>query len=87
MTQQVLTKLSVTARLGGGVNDYSTKQTADGKTAFRQDPFLLAGVQADYDIQPWLRTGVEYTRTSRDSNFPSFRFVDERISGRVTLQF
>jgi hypothetical protein len=87
VTQQLLTKLSVTARLGGGVNDYSTKQTADGKTAFRQDPFLLAGVLADYDIQPWLRTGVEYTRTSRDSNFPSFRFVDERISGRVTLQF
>ncbi len=87
VTQQLLTKLSVTARLGGGVNDYSTKQTADGKTAFRHDPFLLAGVLADYDIQPWLRTGVEYTRTSRDSNFPSFRFVDERISGRVTLQF
>jgi len=87
VTQQLLTKLSVTARLGGGVNDYSTKQTADGKTAFRHDPFLLAGVQADYDIQPWLRTGVEYARTSRDSNFPSFRFVDERISGRVTLQF
>jgi len=87
VTQQLLTKLSVTARLGGGVNDYSTKQTADGKTAFRRDPFLLAGVQADYDIQPWLRTGVEYARISRDSNFPSFRFVDERISGRVTLQF
>ncbi len=87
VTQQLLTKLSVTARLGGGVNDYSTKQTADGKTAFRHDPFLLAGVQADYDIQPWLRTGVEYARISRDSNFPSFRFVDERISGRVTLQF
>ena len=87
VTQQLLTKLSVTARLGGGVNDYSTKQTADGRTAFRRDPFLLAGVQADYDIQPWLRTGVEYARISRDSNFPSFRFVDERISGRVTLQF
>jgi len=87
VTQQLLTKLSVTARLGGGINDYSTKQTADGKTAFRHDPFFLAGVQADYDIQPWLRTGVEYARISRDSNFPSFRFVDERISGRVTLQF
>jgi hypothetical protein len=87
VTQQLLTKLSVTARLGGGLNDYTTKQTADGRTAFRQDTFLLAGVQADYDIQPWLRTGVEYARTSRDSNFPSFRFVDERISGRVTLQF
>jgi hypothetical protein len=87
VTQQLLTKLSVTGRLGGGVNDYSTKQTTDGRTDFRQDTFLLAGVQVDYDIQPWLRAGVEYARTSRDSNFPSFRFVDDRISGRVTLQF
>ena len=86
-TQQLLTKLSVTGRLGGGVNEYSTKQTADGRTDFRHDTFLLAGVQADYDIQPWLRTGLEYARTSRDSNFPSFRFVDDRIIGRVTLQF
>ena len=87
VTQQLLTKLSVSARLGGGVNDYSTKQTADGKTDFRQDTFLLAGAQADYDIQPWLRAGLEYARTSRDSNFPSFRFVDDRITARATVQF
>ena len=45
------------------------------------------GAQADYDIQPWLRVGLEYLRTSRDSNFPSFRFVDDRITARGTLQF
>jgi hypothetical protein len=84
---QVLPKLTLTARIGGGVNDYSTKQTADGKTDFRQDTFILAGAQADYDIQPWLRVGLEYVRTSRDSNFPSFQFVDDRITGRATVQF
>jgi hypothetical protein len=86
-TQQLLPKLSVTARLGGGINDYSTKQSADGKTDFRLDSFLLAGAQVDYDIQPWLRVGLEYQRTSRDSNFPSFRFVDDRVSVRGTVQF
>lgn len=86
-TQQLLPKLSVTARLGGGINDYSTKQSADGKTDWRLDNFLLAGAQVDYDIQPWLRVGLEYLRTSRDSNFPSFRFVDDRITARGTLQF
>ena len=86
-TQQLLPKLSVTARLGGGVNDYSTKQSADGKTDWRVDTFLLAGAQVDYDIQPWLRVGLEYLRTSRDSNFPSFRFVDDRITARATVQF
>jgi hypothetical protein len=84
---QILPKVTLTARLGGGINDYSTKQTADGKTDFRHDSFILAGAQADYDIQPWLRVGHEYLRTSRDSNFPSFRFVDDRITARGTLQF
>jgi hypothetical protein len=84
---QILPKVSFSARVGGGLNDYSTKQTADGKTDFRHDSFILAGAQADYDIQPWLRMGLEYLRTSRDSNFPSFRFVDDRITGRVTVQF
>ncbi len=87
VSHQILPKLSVSARIGGGLNDYSTKETADGKTDFRHDNFILAGAQVEYDIQPWLRMGLEYLRTSRDSNFPSFRFVDDRITGRVTVQF
>ena len=85
-TQQLLPKLSVTARLGGGLNDYSTKQIGGREDRLaRADTFLLAGAQVDYDIQPWLRVGLEYLRTSRDSNFPSFRFVDDRITGRGTV--
>lgn len=84
---QILPKVSLGARLGGGLNDYSRKETADGRTDFRQDTFLLAGAQAEYEIQPWLRVGLEYLRISRDSNFPSFRFVDDRVAGRVTVQF
>ena len=84
---QILPKVSLGARVGGGLNDYSRKETADGRTAFRDDTFLLAGAQADYEIQPWLRVGLEYLRISRDSNFPSFRFVDDRVTGRVTVQF
>jgi len=84
---QILPKVTLSARLGGGVNEYSRKETADGRTDFRQDTFLLAGAQAEYEIQPWLRVGLEYLRISRDSNFPSFRFVDDRLTGRVTVQF
>jgi Putative beta-barrel porin 2 len=87
VSHQLLPKLSVSARIGGGLNDYSRKETADGKTDFRHDSFIVAGAQVEYDIQPWLRLGLEYLRTSRDSNFPSFRFVDDRITGRVTVQF
>jgi hypothetical protein len=84
---QLLPKLSVGARIGGGVNDYATKQTENGVTDWRQDWFLAAGVQVEYSIQPWLRLGFEYLRTSRNSNFDTFNYVDDRITGRVTLQF
>jgi len=84
---QLLPKLSIRAQLGGGVNDYSTKQTVGAQTDWRHDSFLNAGAQAEYTIQPWLRVGVEYLRTSRDSNFSLFEFVEDRITGRVTFQF
>jgi hypothetical protein len=84
---QLLPKLSVGARLGGGRNDYSSKQTVAGKTDFRQDWFMAAGANVEYNIQRWLRVGLEYLRTSRTSNFAPFEFVDEKITGRVTLQF
>ncbi len=84
---QILPKLTIGARIGGGVNDYATKQTVDGKTDFRHDSFLAAGAQLEYAVQPWLRLGLEYLRTSRDSNFSPFNFVDDKITGRATLQF
>jgi hypothetical protein len=84
---QLLPKLSIGARLGGGVNNYSTKQTVGNQTDWRQDSFLSAGALAEYAIQPWLRLGVEYLRTSRDSNFNQFEFVEDKITARVTFQF
>jgi hypothetical protein len=84
---QLLPKLSIGARLGGGVNDYPTKQTVGAKTDWRHDSFLAAGALVEYAIQPWLRLGVEYLRTSRDSNFNPFEFVEDRITARVTFQF
>ena len=84
---QLLPKVTVDARLGGGMNDYPTKDTIDGKTDWRQDDFLAAGGGITYAIQRWLQVGLDYVRTSRHSNFSSFNFVDERVSGRVTVQF
>jgi Putative beta-barrel porin 2 len=84
---QLLPKLSVGARLGVGMNNYPTKDTINGKTDWRQDTFSAAGAQIGYDIQPWLRVGLEYLRIGRDSNFSSFSFVDNQITGRVTVQF
>jgi hypothetical protein len=84
---QLMPKLSVGAQLGGGMVNYPDKDTINGKTDWRQDSFSVAGAEIGYDIQPWLRVGLDYLRTGRDSNFSSFRFVDDRISGHVTVQF
>jgi hypothetical protein len=84
---QLLPKLNVGANVGGGLNDYSTKQTVNGVTDWRRDTFFVAGGQVEYTIQPWLRIGLEYLWTSRYSNFDQFSYVDQKITGRVTLQF
>jgi Putative beta-barrel porin 2 len=84
---QLLPKLSIGGRIGGGTNDYTTKQTVGSVTDWRRDWFLSAGAQVEYTIQPWLRVGLEYLFTRRDSNFNTFDFVENQVIGRVTLQF
>jgi putative beta-barrel porin BBP2 len=84
---QLLPKLSIGGRIGGGVNDYATKQTVGSVTDWRRDSFLSVGAQAEYTIQPWLRVGLEYLFTRRDSNFNTFDFFEHLVTGRVTLQF
>jgi hypothetical protein len=80
-------KLGLNARVGGGFNDYPTKQTVATKTDWREDLYYAAGAGADYDIQPWLRVGLEYLFTGRDSNFQLFDFADHRVAVKATLQF
>jgi hypothetical protein len=80
-------KLALSGRVGGGYNDYPTKQTVGSQTDWREDYFYGAGAGADYDIQPWLRVGLEYLFTGRDSNFQTFDFADHRVAVKATLQF
>jgi hypothetical protein len=82
-------KLSAWFRTGAGQDTYNTKQpTANGVTTkYRLDTFVGAAGGLDYVIQPWLRTGFEYTFKQRTSNFSEFNYDQSRISGRITLQF
>lgn len=80
-------KFLISGRLGGGYNDYTTKQTVDGKTDWRQDYYYGVGVGADYDFRPWLRVGLEYLLTGRDSNFQDFDFIDHKVAIKATVQF
>lgn len=82
-------KLTAWLRTGAGQDAYNTKQpTANGVTTkFRLDTLVGASTGLDYVIQPWLRTGIEYSFKQRTSNFREFNYDDSRISGRITLQF
>jgi len=82
-------RLAAWFRTGAGEDTYPTKQpTANGMTTkWRLDTFVGAAGGLDYVIQPWLRTGVEYTFKQRTSNFPDLNYDQSRISGRITLQF
>jgi uncharacterized protein (PEP-CTERM system associated) len=80
-------KLALNARVGGGYNDYPTKQTVGAQTDWREDLYYAAGAGIDYDIQRWLRVGLEYLFTGRDSNFQLFDFADHRVGVKATVQF
>jgi hypothetical protein len=82
-------KLAVFLRVGVGEDTYNTKQpTANGVTTkYRLDTFLGTSLGLDYAVRPWLRTGVEYSFKQRTSNFNQFNYDDNKISGRITVQF
>jgi hypothetical protein len=82
-------KLAAWLRVGVGEDSYNTKQpTANGVTTkYRLDTVLGTAVGVDYAIQPWLRTGIDYTFKQRTSNFNQFNYDDNKISGRITVQF
>jgi hypothetical protein len=85
--QRIMRKLTAGVRVGGGTNQYPTKETINGLTTWRQDWFFGAGASADYQIQPWLYVGAEYAHTFRRSNFNTFDYGDDKVTGKLTLQF
>ena len=86
--QQVLwNKFTASLRGTIGQNQYPTKQTLDGQTAWRNDLFYAYGAGLDYEIQPWIAVGIEYLHIARRSNFNSFDFADDKFTAKVLLQF
>jgi len=81
-------KLTAVLRAAAGTNDYNTRQPFDAlRSKWRHDKLAGGTLGVEYAIQPWLRTGLDYTFQSRGSNFRPFNYEDSRIAGRITLQF
>jgi hypothetical protein len=87
VSHQFYSKLTASARVSAGLNDYPSKQTVDGESKFRSDTFFGYGISFEYAIQPWITVGAEYARTGRRSNFNTFDFVDDKFTAKATLQF
>lgn len=92
VTQQFGAKLSATARVTGGENAYPNKFQVDfsnpqSPSRFRKDTIIGWGAGVGYDIQRWLRVGLDFLHTNRDSNFNQFSFTDDKVAATVTLQF
>lgn len=85
--QQLWTKLTASLRGTIGENNYPTKQTLNGQTAWRSDLFYAYGVGLDYAIQPWLSVGGEYYHIGRNSNFNEFSFQDDKFTAKIIMQF
>ncbi len=84
---RILPKLTGSVKAGVGMNEYPVKETVDGRTKFRNDTFYAFAGGLDYAIQRWLVVGVEYSHRARRSNFDAFDFVDDKVVGKITLQF
>ncbi len=85
--QQFGPKLSANVRIGGGDNSYPGKETVGGLTKWRNDRLFAAGGAVYYEVQRWLRVGLDFSHTMRTSNFPAFSYQDDKITASVTLQF
>lgn len=87
--QELSPKLAATLKLAVGDSAYNTKQpvSTGPQTKWRTDELLGATCGFDYAIQPWLRVGIDYTYQKRSSNFSEFNYDDNKISGRITVQF
>ena len=85
--QQLNSKVVVNLRVIAGDHSYPGPETFNGQTRRRHDTLLGWGGGIGYDIQPWVRAGVDFVHTARDSNFRQSGYQDDKIAGTVTLQF
>ncbi len=86
--QQFTPKLTVSARVYGGTNDYPDKVAkVNSVQAWRHDEIVGVGLALDYQIQRWLGIGADYTHTRRYSNFDQFDFKNDIVGAKVTLSF
>lgn len=89
LDQKITDKITAFLRGTAVENRYEHKQSTALHPMFRHrdDTIYGWGGGLDYAIQKWLALGTEFSHTTRESNFREFKYQDDRITGKVTLQF
>lgn len=68
-------------------NSYPTETTETGKTDKREDDFWSYGIGVSYELSKWLIADVKYEYLSRNSNFSTFDYKNNRVSTGFTGSF
>ena len=83
--QQMLTsKITGYVDLGYTRESYGEDLTFEGMTAKRRDDIYQASLGVQYAFRKWLKAGIAYSYTTRDSNFPDFNYSTNTLWLRLT---
>jgi len=83
--QQMLTS-KITGSLGLGYTNesYGTDLTFGGLTEKREDNIYYLSLGLQYEFRKWLKAGIAYQYTRRNSNFPDFAYSNNSLLFRLT---
>jgi hypothetical protein len=83
--QQMLTsKITGSLTLGYTNESYGADLTFGGFTAKRKDNIYQLSLGLQYEFRKWLKAGISYGHTIRDSNFPDFNYSSNAVLLRLT---
>lgn len=85
--KRLLDKWLVTPQLSWQLNDYHVSSTEGGVTKERKDHFVQVAIDLRYELKEWLSTGVAYYFRTRNSNFGTFDYDNNRYTFDVTVAF
>ncbi len=68
-------------------NKYPTETTEAAKTAKRKDDIWSGGVGLSYQLPKWFTADVKYEYSTRDCNFSTFDYNNNRVSLGLTGSF
>ena len=83
LSQQLSYKVGATLRAAYKEDEYRFDSDQSG----REDDYKVAGVNVSYAMRDWLKLGVDYHYTDRDSNVAIEEYVENRVMFTIAAAF